>query len=62
MKYQTFPRCFYIVTNTTDSENTVTDLDTGIILTIIPANSQALIFAIGKAITTTAEVKVNILK
>lgn len=62
MTYQTFARTFYIITNTSDSENTITDVESGIILNKIPANSQGLIFAIGRAIETTSEVKINILK
>lgn len=58
--YQTFSRQLYIVTNMTSEEITVKDKDSQIVLTKIPGNSQGLVFAIGKYITTSGEIKIHL--
>lgn len=58
--YQTFPRQMYIVTNISTEEITIKDKDSQIILTKIPGNSQGLVFAIGKNITTDGEIKLHL--
>lgn len=60
-KYQTYKGNFYVIT-TGDAETTITDSKSGMVLCVLPAHCQGLIFATGKEIETSAPVKINIVK
>lgn len=60
-KYQTYKGNFYVI-STGVNATTITDSKSGMELTTIPAKSQGIIFAIGKEITASAEIKINIVR
>lgn len=59
--YQTFKGNFYVITTGTSS-TTITDTKSNTVLTTIPAKSQGIIFAIGKEIKASKEIKINIVR
>lgn len=60
--YQTFRGNFYVVTTGSSAETTITDTISGMVLTTIPAQTQGIVFAVGKGITATNPIKINIVK
>lgn len=59
-KYQTYKGNFYVITTT--EETTITDSKSGNEIASLPANCQGIIFAVGKEITASAPIKINIVK
>lgn len=59
--YQTFKGNFYVIT-TGDAETTITDSKSGNEIASLPAYCQGIIFAVGKEITASAPIKINIVK
>lgn len=59
-KYQTYKGNFYVITTTQDTA--ITDSKSGNEIAALPANCQGIIFAVGKEITASAPIKINIVK
>ena len=59
--YQTFRGNFYVI-STGVNATTITDSNSGMVLTTIPAQTQGIVFAVGKGITATNPIKINIVK
>lgn len=59
-KYQTYKGNFYVIT--TSQDTVITDTKSGNEIASLPANCQGIIFAVGKEITASAPVKINIVK
>lgn len=59
-KYQTYKGNFYVIT--TSQDTTITDSKSGNEIAALPANCQGIIFAVGKEITASAPIKINIVK
>lgn len=59
-KYQTYKGNFYVIT--TSQDTVITDSKSGNEIAALPANCQGIIFAVGKEITASAPIKINIVK
>lgn len=62
-EYQVFKGVFYVATNkSTDTEVTIKDAKSGIVLGNVPGGSQGLFIAIGNKIQVTGDIVLTIVR